>query len=160
MQRPKRKTTAGRRASISAPERQHGRHAPAPLFDLADLGAQDFDVRWGPRGLDGTLGLAFRVCSQFVLQAVSGVKPGTCAPSGYVSRALTPEASLDLGSNFIELRFWEIRRPRLGGFACPTSGRLADRGGVSFAISGRHCGHKIRITGGNSPVLAGSIGGW
>jgi len=36
--------------------------------------------------------------------------PGTCAPSGYVSRALTPEASLDLGSNFIELRFWEIRR--------------------------------------------------
>jgi hypothetical protein len=41
----------------------------------------------------------------------------TRVPSGYASRALTPEASLDLGSNFIELRFWEIRRPRLGRVA-------------------------------------------
>jgi hypothetical protein len=49
----------------------------------------------------------------FALEAVSRVK-SRHAPSGYVSRALTPEASLDLGSNFIELRFWEIRRPRLG----------------------------------------------
>jgi len=48
MQRPKRKT-AGRkpRVDFSEPQRQRGRHAPAPLFDLADLGAQDFDVRWG-----------------------------------------------------------------------------------------------------------------
>ena len=30
---------------------------------------------------------------------------------------LTPEASLDPGSNFIELRFWEIRGPAGGGFA-------------------------------------------
>jgi hypothetical protein len=86
--------------------------------------------------------------------------PGTSAPTGYVSRALTPEASLDLGSNFIELRLWEIRRPRLGWVCLPTPSRLADRGGVSFAISSRHCGHKIRITGGNSPVLASSIVGW
>ena len=53
------------RVNFSEPERQRGRHAPAPLFDLADVGAQDFDVRWGPRGLDGTLGLAFRACSLF-----------------------------------------------------------------------------------------------
>ena len=52
--------------------------------------------------------------------------PGTCAPSGYVSRALTPEASLDLGSNFIELRFWEIRRPRLG-WVCLTDAKQARR---------------------------------
>ncbi len=42
-------------------------------------------------------------------------RPGTSALSGYVSRALTPKASLDLGSNFIELRFWEIRGPPWGG---------------------------------------------
>ena len=51
---------------------------------------------------------------------------GTCAPSGYLSRALTPEASLDLGSNFIELRFWEIRRPRLG-WVCLTDAKQARR---------------------------------
>jgi hypothetical protein len=50
MQRPKRKT-ASRKPSVdfSEPERHRGRHAPAPLFDLADLGAQDFDVRWAAR---------------------------------------------------------------------------------------------------------------
>jgi hypothetical protein len=47
-------------------------------------------------------------------------------PSGNVSRALTPEASLDLGSNFIELRFWEIRRPRLG-WVCLTDAKQARR---------------------------------
>jgi len=82
-------------------------------------------------------------------------RPGTSALSGYVSRALTPEASLDLGSNFIELR---EAPPGVG--CLTTSGRLADRGGVSFAAFGRHCGHKIRITGGNSPVLACTIVGW
>ena len=30
--------------------------------------------RWGPRGLDGTIGLAFRACPLFALQAVSRVK--------------------------------------------------------------------------------------
>ena len=45
---------------------KRGRHAPAPPFDLADLGVQDFDVLWGPRGLGRTLGLAFRACSLFV----------------------------------------------------------------------------------------------
>jgi hypothetical protein len=48
MQRPKRKTASRKpRVGFSEPERQRGRDAPAPLFDLADLGAQDFDVRWG-----------------------------------------------------------------------------------------------------------------
>ena len=46
MQRPKLKTASGSRAS-SDPERHRDRHAPAPLFDLADLGAQDFDVPMG-----------------------------------------------------------------------------------------------------------------
>ena len=48
MRCPKRKTASRKpRVGFSEPERQRGRHAPAPLFDLADLGAQDFDVRWG-----------------------------------------------------------------------------------------------------------------
>jgi hypothetical protein len=75
MKRPKRKTAKKKpRVDFSEPERQRGRHAPTPLFDLADLGAQDFDIPWRPRALDGTLGLAFRACSLFALQAVSRVK--------------------------------------------------------------------------------------
>ena len=116
MKRPNRETANRRpRVDFSEPERQRDRHAPAPLFDLADLGAQDFDVRWGPRGLDGTLGVAFRAYSLFKRFPESS--PGTSALSAYVSRALTPQASLDLGSNFIEIGFWEIRRPRLGWVA-------------------------------------------
>jgi hypothetical protein len=70
------------------------------------------------------------------------------------------ETSLDLGSNFIDLRFWEIRSPRRRS-VCLTDAKQACRPRRDFfAISCRHCGHKIRITGGNSPVLAGSIVGW
>jgi hypothetical protein len=36
------------------------------------------------------------------------------------------KASLDLGSNSIELRFWEIRRPRLG-WVCLTDAKQARR---------------------------------
>jgi hypothetical protein len=47
MRRPKRKTASRKaRVDFSEPEQQRGRHAPAPLFDLADPGAQNFDVRW------------------------------------------------------------------------------------------------------------------
>ena len=122
------------RVDFSEPERQRGRHALAPLFDLADLGAQDFDVQWGPRGLDGTLGLAFRACSLFVLPAVfpSQVQARALLPV-YVSRALTPEASLDLGSNFIELRFWEIRRPRRR-WVCLTDAKQARRPRRGFLL--------------------------
>ena len=60
MQRPKRKTASRKpRVDFSEPERQRGRHAPAPLFDLADLGAQNFDVRWGRADLMELLGWRF-----------------------------------------------------------------------------------------------------
>jgi len=45
MQRPKRKTARRKpRVDFSEPERQRRRHAPTLLFDLADLGARDFDL--------------------------------------------------------------------------------------------------------------------
>jgi len=67
MQRPKRKTASRKpRVDFSEPELQPGRQAPAPLFDLADLGAQDFDVRWGHADLMELLGCVpsmFAICS-------------------------------------------------------------------------------------------------
>jgi hypothetical protein len=69
---------------------------------------------WGRADLMELLGRRFEH-----VRSSSGFQshPGASALSGYVSRALTPKASLDLGSNFIELLFWEIRRPRLGRVA-------------------------------------------
>ena len=79
MQRPKRKTAIRKpRVGFSDPERQRGRHASAALFDLANLGAQDFDVRWGPPGPDGTLGLELRACS--LLKRFPKSSPSTLPP--------------------------------------------------------------------------------
>jgi len=80
----------------------------------------------GPRGLDGTLGLAFRVCSLFVLQAVSRVKSRHLSSLRLRHSGADTEASLDLGSNVIELRFWEIRRPRRR-WVCLTDAKQARR---------------------------------
>jgi hypothetical protein len=157
---PKSKTASWKpHVEFSEPEWQRGRHAPAPIFDLADLVAQDFDVRWRPPGLDGTLGLAS--CALFVLHAVSRVKSRHLRSVGYFSRAPTYQR-LPLTSD----QFY--RTTTLGNqeapaeVGCLTDAKQARRPSRGFfcGFSGRHCGHKIRITGANSAILAGSIVGW